>query len=368
MGQTATHFLARKALQTLFQQLQQQGFEIIGPQVHDGAILFAPLANATQLPMGWQQQQAPGSYRLQHHDHNRLFAWANGPQALKPWLFAPRDIIWQAQRQPDGSWSFTEPEQPDRKLAFIGLRSCDLAALHLQDQHFLHGPYRDPYYAARRRGLLLIAVNCSHPAATCFCASTGDGPHAEGGFDLCLTELDDGFLIQSDSQQGEALMQALPLSRATPHQRQQQRAQAQQAAQQQRALPRQSIQSLLRERRDHPYWDTLAERCLACGNCTQVCPTCFCHSEQEQLSLNPDQSEHTREWASCFSAGHGYMAGHQARPDIRDRYQQWMLHKLSYWHEQYGRSGCTGCGRCSTWCPAAIDFPLAVNQICGDRS
>lgn len=367
MDQTATYFLPRTALQTLFQVLQNQQFEIIGPRVKDGAIQFTPIQNPAQLPRGWEQQQAPGSYRLKHTNTPRQFAWANGPQGLKPWLFAPREIIWQAERKPDGSLEFCEPAQSDRKLAVIGLRSCDLAALRLQDKHFLEGRYRDPYYAARRKGLLLILVNCSHPADTCFCASTGDGPHAESGFDLCLTELDNGFLIQSDSPAGEQILASLPRRPASESHLHQQLKQALQAGKQQRALPDLAIQDLLAQRRDHPRWDDIAERCLACGNCTQVCPTCFCHAEGEQVSLNSRISEHTREWASCFSEGHGYMAGHQARPTIRDRYQQWMIHKLSGWHDQYGRSGCTGCGRCTTWCPAAIDLPLEVSRICGDE-
>ena len=346
MGTAATHFLPRKTFDPLFEALFKQQFEVIGPTVKDGAIIYAPLHRPDQMPLGLHQHLAPGSYRLTQSSDQRYFAWANGPQALKPWLFAPREIIWQAARQPDGSLVFSEPPQPDRKLAFIGLRNCDLAALRLQDQHFLEGQYRDPYYAARRKGLLLIVVNCSHPADTCFCASTGDGPHAKAdseqpGFDLCLTELDDGFLVQSGSEQGDQLLQQLPTIPATEHQLHLQLQQALHAAKQQRALPALPIKDLLAERRDHPHWDDIAERCLACGNCTQVCPTCFCHAENEQVSLNADLSEHTREWASCFSEGHGYMAGHQARPGIRERYQQWMIHKLSSWHDQYGRSGCT---------------------------
>ncbi|MCV6610883.1 MAG: 4Fe-4S dicluster domain-containing protein [Amphritea sp.] len=371
MSRATVHFLLRSDLERLFTTLTDNQYEIIGPTVKDGAVLYTPIQHSEQLPQGWQQLQAPGAYRMTRDNSQRYFAWANGPQALKPWLFAPREIIWQAERQPDGSLQFSEPAQPDRKLAFIGLRNCDLAALKLQDQHFLQGQYRDPYYAARRKGLLLIAVNCSHPADTCFCASTGDGPHAKAdseqpGFDLCLTELDDGFLVQSGSEPGDQLLEQLPVSPTTENQLHQQLQQALQAAKQQRALPSLPIKDLLAERRDHPQWDDIAERCLACGNCTQVCPTCFCHAEGEQVSLNSAVSEHTREWASCFSEGHGYMAGHQARPGIRERYQQWMTHKLSYWHDQYGRSGCTGCGRCTTWCPAAIDFPLEVSRICGD--
>lgn len=362
-------FLQRSYLTELFQVLRNQDYKVIGPTLSDGTIVYKPLQSTDELPHGWRDQQAPGRYRLiettDEAQAERNFAWANGPQALKPYLFAPHEVIWQATKQPDGSLRFNEPVLPDQKLAFIGVRSCDLAALKLQDQHFLHGQYHDPYYAARRKGLLIIAVNCSHPADTCFCNSTGDGPHADNGYDLCLTELDDGFLITSGSTTGQQLFQQLPLRKAKDLELHQQLQQQLQASQQQRKLPNLAIKDLLANRRDHPRWDDIAERCLACGNCTQVCPTCFCHKESDQASLDATQSDHIREWASCFSEGHGYMAGHQARPEIKHRYQQWMIHKMSSWHDQYGRSGCTGCGRCTTWCPAAIDFPLEVAEICG---
>ncbi|GGK65698.1 4Fe-4S dicluster domain-containing protein [Amphritea balenae] len=363
-----TGFLARESLPELFSLLHVQGFDIVAPQIQDGSILYQVITGAEQLPSGWQDQQQPGSYRLTQTESPLNFSWANGPQALKPWLFAPREVIWRAEKQPDGRLQFCEPDAPDRKLAVLGVRSCDLAALKLQDAHFLNNRYHDPYYAARRKGLLIIAVNCSHPADTCFCVSTGDGPHAEQGFDLCLTELENGFLISSGSETGNDLYEKLPLTKATEKQLHNQLQQKLSASKQQRALPQIPVKQLLSERRDHPRWDDIAERCLACGNCTQVCPTCFCHKEGDLASLDASTSEHLREWDSCFSEGHGYMAGHQARPEIKDRYQQWMIHKLSSWHDQYGRSGCTGCGRCTTWCPAAIDFVEEVNLICGDES
>ena len=367
MSGSETGFLARDNLPELFTLLARQGYELLGPQVQDEAIQYLPIHSPDQLPKGITEDQQPGSYHLNQGDSELNFSWANGPQALKPWLFAPREVIWQADKQADGSLKFREPELPDRKLAVIGVRSCDLAALKLQDQHFLNNSYHDPYYAARRKGLFLVAVNCSHPAATCFCASTGDGPHTDSGFDLALTELEQGFLVSYDSEQGERIYRSLPLSRASEDHLHQQLQQQLSASKQQRALPPIAIKDLLAERRDHPRWDDIAERCLACGNCTQVCPTCFCHKEGDLASLDATTSEHLREWDSCFSEGHGYMAGHQARPEIKDRYQQWMIHKLSSWHDQYGRSGCTGCGRCTTWCPAAIDFPLEVNQLCGEK-
>lgn len=172
----AAWFLPRTALQTLLDALRNAGWQCHGPTVRDGAILYGPLESADELPRGVHADQAPGSYRIRQTASPRQFAWANGPQALKPLLFAPRETLWRATRGARGALQFEEtlPEAP--RIALIGARACDLAALALQDQHFLHGEFADPYYARRRERLFIVAVNCAHPADTCFCASTGDGP------------------------------------------------------------------------------------------------------------------------------------------------------------------------------------------------
>jgi ferredoxin len=310
--------------------------------------------------------QQPGGYRLETADTPRLFDWANGPQALKPHLFSPRECLWTAARSADGRLCFTEQVAETPPTAVIGVRACDLAALALQDQHFLAGATADAWYAQRRRQLLLVAVNCTRPAATCFCASTGDGPAAESGYDLVLDELDDGYLVAAGSATGERIVAELPLLPVSEVQRRAARqATAQAAARQTRALPARDLNALLFSNLDHPRWEDVAARCLSCGNCTAVCPTCFCYRETDQPTLDRSESRHSREWDTCFSQGHSYIHAITIRPDTRLRYRQWLTHKLGSWHEQYGRSGCVGCGRCITWCPTGIDLTAEVAAIAG---
>lgn len=359
-------FLPRSQLQALLDALVQVGYRVIGPQLREGVIVYDDVAQAAALPRGVRVQQEAGSYRASVSDDPRQFAWANGAQALKPWLFAPRESLWQAWPDADG-WRIEAIVPEARPIAFIGARACDLAALAIQDRIFLQGATPDPYYAARREGLLLVAVNCTHPAVTCFCASTGDGPRTRSGFDLALTELDDGYIVEAGSATGVAVLAKLPLQPASAAQdATAQAAIAHAAAVQTRALPGNNLRDALFARLDHPRWDEVAARCLSCGNCTMVCPTCFCHAKTEAPALDNSASLHAREWDSCFGERHSYIHGVQLRPGIRHRYRQWLTHKLGSWHDQFGSSGCVGCGRCIAWCPVGIDLTEETAAICHD--
>ncbi len=359
-------FLPHDRLAALLAAIRDGGWQCVGPRVEQGAIVMAPLAEGEDLPRGLQAEQAPGQYRLAADARQRYFAWANGPQAIKPLTFAPQESLWRVVRTTDGALAFEAvvPEAP--KLAVIGVRACDLAALALQDAHFLRKGRVDAQYAARRAQLFLVAVQCAVPAATCFCASTGDGPTPTAGHDLALAELDDGFVVVAGSAPGRAMLQGLDLAAATPAQIAAARAQGDAAAAAQtRHLPGRDLREVLMARLKHPQWDAVAARCLACGNCTAVCPTCFCHAEHEMPALDGTSSLHARAWDSCFGETHGHLHGFNVRPDIRTRYRQWLTHKLAGWHDQFGRSGCVGCGRCIAWCPAGIDFTVEVAALTG---
>lgn len=360
-----SHFLARDQFQSLIDILMGMGYRCLGPQVRDGAIVYDEFSSVDQLPQGIHDEQAPGSYSLKQSDSPRLFAWANGAQALKPLLFASREVLWRAERDSVGKLRFNEVTPEPAPTAVFGVRSCDLAAMRIQDQVFQEKEYVDSYYQARRKALLTVAVNCSDPAATCFCASTGDGPVAESGYDLALTELEDGFLIHADSEMGNKVLAQLSVQKVSDRQHYEAGQQALHARQQQRQLHTDHLPERLMNNLDHSRWQQVAERCLSCANCTMVCPTCFCHKETEQPELDSASTAHLREWDSCFTQGHSYIHGTTVRQQTAERYRQWLTHKLSTWVQQFGHSGCVGCGRCIAWCPAAIDITEEANVIAG---
>lgn len=363
---TEPGFLPRAEFPALLESLHRSGYTCVGPQLRDSAIVYDRLTDVSQLPQGVRTVQVPGSYRTHSDGSPRHFSWANGPQALKPIVFKPREVMWTAERQGKG-FRFQDDKEDVTPTAVIGVRACDLAALRLQDQHFLDGPYRDKHYAERRAQLLLVAVNCTHPDETCFCASTGDGPEVTQEYDVVLDELVDGFVVRAGTEKGEKIVAELPLVPVSPDQLDSAKAVSERAAQSQvRALPSSNLRNTLVANLEHPRWAEVAKRCLSCGNCTAVCPSCFCHRELDEPVLDGESSQHYRDWSSCFTEGHSYITGLTIRADTHSRYRQWVTHKLGTWHDQYGRSGCVGCGRCITWCPVGIDITEEATAIWHD--
>lgn len=357
--------LAKTHLDRLIQTLRGRGFRVLGPRLRAGAVILDEIENAADLPRGIKSVQEPGSYRLRDSADGRYFDYVNGPESLKRLLFAPEETLWTVTAE--GDVHFNDAASQAAPTAVIGARACDIAGMLVQDRTFLAGRYAacsDPYYAARRERLFLVAVNCTRSVATCFCASMGTGPRAAEGFDLALTEVDDGFLLETGSPAGEDVARQLDLAPATQADSDAAgRAIERAAATQTRSLDSEGIYELLFANLEHPRWDDVASRCLSCANCVMVCPTCFCHKEYDETALDGTRSAHKRQWDACYSLGHGSVHGARLRPQIRQRYRQWLTHKVAAWIPQFGVSGCVGCGRCITWCPTGIDLTEEVAAI-----
>ena len=348
-------FLPRADLDRLLDLLRADGRRVIGPTVVDGAIVYDEIRSSADLPGGWTDRQAPGRYRLETTGQDRLFDYAVGPTAWKRFTFPPRVPLTKGRRV-EGRVKFyaVEPEAP--RLAFLGVRACEIAALLTQDRVLTGGPITDADYAARRAAALVIAVECVAPASTCFCTSMGTGPEVTGGFDLALTELDDGFVVRVGSDTGRFLMHRLGLQPAAGAQVDRARAAVADArARMGDPVPTEGLPARLLAAAESPRWAEIAERCLACTNCTLVCPTCFCTSVTQTSDLTGSEGVSGRAWDSCFTLGFTRVAGGNFRPRVQDRYRQWLTHKYAGWWEQFGSSGCVGCGRCITWCPVGID-------------
>lgn len=355
----------RAELDHLIKLLAQLEYEVVGPTVRQEAIVYDRIESLDDLPRGWTDEQEAGRYRLTRRADDALFGYAVGPHSWKRFLFPPQVTVATADRTSDG-WEMTTPCDSPPRYAFLGVRACELAAIAVQDRVFLAGGYVDPIYRARREGCCIIAVHCTQAARTCFCTSMRTGPECRSGFDLALTEVDDYFVVDVGSELGSQLLAQLDERAATAKETEQAASARQRAVDEiVRRLDTTDIRDLLLGNLDHARWEEVATRCLSCTNCTLVCPTCFCASVDEVTDLAGDHVERRRQWDSCFNLDFSYMNGGNVRNTIRSRYRQWLTHKLASWIDQFGTSGCVGCGRCITWCPVGIDLTEEVAAIRG---
>ncbi len=361
-GQTYL-FIEKSELQRLIDVLRQGGYTVIGPMLDQNAIVYGELETIDQLPLGWSDVQAPGSYRLQPNTTQSYFGYNVGPHSWKQFLFPPQQVVATCDRTEQG-WVMQTPKVESRPMAFLGVRACELAALAIQDRVFNDGPFVDPVYHERRSQAFVIAVQCTQAASTCFCTSMGTGPECTSGFDLALTEIKEGFVINVGTRCGRDVIEQLQTHPANSQQLEEAQSEQQRAIDQMtKKLDTEGIHELLMSQLEHPRWEQVAERCLSCTNCTMVCPTCFCSTVTEVTDLQGEHVERTKSWDSCFNLDFSYVVGGNVRNDRRGRYRQWLTHKFATWIDQFGTSGCVGCGRCITWCPVGIDVTEEIAAI-----
>jgi len=363
----------REGLERLFAELAADGRSIVGPTLRDGAIVLDEIGGVGDLPAGWTERQDAGRYRLERRQDEALFGYVAGPHSFKSWFFPPRETLFRLERRgPRFEPVTADPSaagDTPRKLALVGARSCDIHALTIQDRVFSGGAFTDEAWVRRRADVFVVAVNCGEAGGTCFCVSMDTGPRASSGYDLALTELLVGehrFLLDVGSDAGARMAERLSTRQAASIDLEAaERATAKAIAGMGRRMDTSGIKELLYSNLEHPQWDCVAERCLACANCTMVCPTCFCSSVEDVTDLDGAYAERVRRWDSCFTAEHSYVHGGSVHASIRSRYRQWLTHKLASWHDQFGTSGCVGCGRCITWCPPGIDLTEEIAAIRG---
>ncbi len=359
--------LSPAELDHLIALLGEEGYDVRGPVLEQGVVQLRPVAGLEDLPHGIADAQAPGRYRTSTSAGEEYFEFAVGPASLKADLFPPRRPVWRSEMT-EGQISFRTAEEATRPLAFIGVRPCDMAAVTVQDQVLLNGDHVDPDYAARRRDMLVVVVNCTHPSEVCFCASMGTGPRAVGEFDIALTEVRTPtrhfFVADIGTEAGAGLLDRLAVAEA----RSDDVALADQAirraeASMTRTLDTSDLPAFLSGNATHPRWAAIAERCLACTNCTtRVSDLLLCqhrahHRPRGRLGCrigagiraSPSIS---RSWAASRSGAASRLATANGSPtSCRPGY------------DQFGTFGCVGCGRCITWCPVGIDLTEEIHEM-----
>jgi formate hydrogenlyase subunit 6/NADH:ubiquinone oxidoreductase subunit I len=358
-----------KQLNILFDYLKELGYTIIAPTVRDEGIVYDNINSPDELPIGWTDEQSPATYRLKRRGDDSYFGYNLSPLSWKRFLFLPRVRLFSAARK-GRSFKVNSDSNGESvpNYAFIGVRPCEIQAIKIQDKVFNNGQYIDTAYKNRREKAFIVAVNCTQSGGTCFCVSMNSGPKAENGFDIALTEvIDKGshyFVVETGSEKGNELMSKIPHTIAGQSETENANKLIQTTAKQMnKSMDTKDIKELLYSNLESKNWDEVASRCLTCANCTMVCPTCFCTTVEDVTDLTGENAERWKRWDSCFTMDYARVFGGNFRPSPRGRYRQWMTHKLASWIDQFGTSGCVGCGRCITWCPVGIDITEEVRKI-----
>ncbi|MBI1729025.1 4Fe-4S dicluster domain-containing protein [Candidatus Acetothermia bacterium] len=359
--------IERDALDDLLKVLREQGYEVIGPTIQESAIVYDRIDGVSDMPVGWTDVQDGGSYRLKKRTDESRFGYVVGPHSWKKFLFPPELRLWRAKRD-DAGFKILEEREQTKKYAFIGVRSCELHAIFIQDRVFMGGKHVDPVYKSRREKIFIVAVNCAEAGGTCFCVSMKTGPKAQSGYDLALTEIVERerhyFTVEVGSERGQEVLKELQHREAKHDEISAAEGRTRNASEQMgRTMDINDLKELLYRNYNHERWENVAERCLSCANCTMVCPTCFCTTVEDVTDLTGQYAERLRRWDSCFTIDFSYIHGGSLRKSAKSRYRQWMTHKLATWIDQFGTSGCVGCGRCITWCPVGIDITEEVKAI-----
>ena len=354
-------------LQELINSIKSAGYDLYGPTVRDSAIRLDRINSIDDLPRGFRDTQKPGTYKLEKSDSPDYFEHVVGIDNWKKLLYPARRKLFNLTIE-DQAFKFSEHEIDSPPLAFLGVRSCDLAAIEILDKILMRGPYADQGYKHRREKSLIIAVNCTSAAQSCFCTSMKTGPRAVSGFDLALTEICQDnrheFLIEIGTDKGAAILESLKTREAENQDIKTVDHLVKQTAEAiTRKLNTTDLKEILFRNFENPIWERISRRCLSCGNCTMVCPTCFCMNIEDLTDLEGETATRQRRWDSCFTLEHSYIHGGSVRTSVKSRYRQWLTHKLASWQDQFGSSGCTGCGRCITWCPVGIDITEEARNI-----
>jgi len=381
-------------LMLIFERLKDS-HTIIGPKIESDVIILGEI-DFHDIPAGYKDHQGAGFYRLSNPPifPSEIFSFSIGPDSFKRFLSPPLQNIFIFKRSKKGitidlqrgsapskprkdadsslkEFEGQSPSKGEKPIAFFGMRACDISALKLFDKVFLEGPVRDQRYDLLRRNTVIIAVNCLFPGGNCFCNSMGAGPEIKDGFDIAITELGDSFLFEAETVAGEKILNGLALEEVSNKDINMKLSRIDGCK---KAIIRSVRVSdcpwVIYRSLEHPRWTDTAKRCLACGNCTQVCPTCFCNSMYDRLGSSVISEKSSgisgrkiRVWDSCFSKNFARVHGGNFRPSKKARYRHWVAHKLAYWIEQFGRSGCVGCGRCITWCPVGIDITEELEAL-----
>jgi len=282
----------------------------------------------------------------------------NTRQAPKEVFFPRSETLFTYQEG-----KITPVPPPEEVRVVLGIRPCDARSAILLDKVFDGADYQDPYYVNRRRNTVLIGFACSDPLSTCFCTVVGGGPFSVDGLDLLWTDLGERYLVEAITERGEALIADHPHFHPATQEDTDERATIAARASQMVSGPNvQGIRERLDDIYDDPFWDELHQKCLGCGVCSYLCPTCHCFDIVDEGT--DTRGRRVRNWDTCqFALFTHHASGHNPRHSGKERMRQRVMHKFNYFVENFGEIACVGCGRCVRECPVNMDIRAVIEAI-----
>ncbi len=308
-----------------------EGYQVFAPMAVDDVVRFKPVEDPAEVSLDFHNSNVPPK-ELMFPQTETLFKYRVGSTDIEPEV----------------------PEESAKRLVF-GIRPCDAMAYTIVD-HLYSWDFPDPYYQKRRESTVLFGLACAEPMSSCFCPSLGGGPASEKGLDALMFDLGDTFYVKTITDSGEEAAKAMGLEAAS--ETEVKAAQAQEAealAGIKRSIDTEGIPEKLPALYDHPFWEQFSDRCLSCGICTFLCPTCHCFDIQDEVEAF--DGRRARMWDTCMFAEYtAHTSGHNPRPTRKERTRNRISHKYSYFPEKFDVIACVGCGRCIYFCPVNIDI------------
>ena len=352
--------ISLEGLSELFELLKQE-YTVYGPVIENGFITTGRPESLSQLPSGFISVEEKNSYSISEGEG--FFSY---PRPAYPYkrLVHPPEYRFMEIKKDNGDLDF-KYVLPEEKIAIFDIRSCDLRGLAILDDVFINkNSYPDAVYSRLRENLFIVAVTCTSPSPVCFCTSMGIDLKPEDGYDILLTEVDGGFIAEARTQKGTEVLSQIDGQSVRKEDFKKAETRINKAREKiQRKVNTRKLPERLYAKIDDPVWEETGKRCLACGSCTQLCPTCFCFDVVEENDPVNGTSCRVRVHDSCFNPSFATVHRFNIRQSIASRYRQWLMHKFAYWVDQFGSFGCVGCGRCITWCPASIDITEEIERI-----
>ncbi len=310
--------LSISRLGTFIERIHEMGYEVYAPKRIRGKLAFARLRDGELPELEYINTDLPPKefYRPQEE----VLFW------FKPELKVPAEFP---------------------RIALFGVRPCDVNAIYVLDRVL----EKDELYRKRRHNLLLICMECTQAGENCFCDVLGTS--LPRGADIVLAPIEEGFLVKADSEKGKKiletckdLLEEAEFRHITP-------------SNFNHIISRRSIEKLP-EIFEHEIWDKLAETCISCGVCSEVCPTCFC------FGIEDTKHYRKRFLMPCLLFEFGRTAQKIYRPKLSERIRHFVFHKLYYNKKNFGLHLCVGCGRCAKACPVGINFYASVEEVLGN--